>query len=210
MAKNGPKKDGSIKLPKRVPVMPLPSVLLFPHALLPINIIEPPFQKMLELALKQHRMFCVALLKGARTKWSSTDDFFHIAGIGLIRACISHHDGTSSVVLQGLRRVRFSAFEQSNPFPIAHIVPLDSDATSSVETDALSAKVLELYSKRLPEKIDHYLSLLGNTEALADLIAATMVNDVLRRQRILEELTVNQRLRLLIKYLRDDSKEAEA
>jgi len=203
--------DESLTLPERVPVMPLPSTLLFPHALLPLYIFEPRYQKMLEHALNQHRMFCIALVKQDRGQWKSTDDFFHVAGVGLIRACVGRGDGTSNLILQGLRRVRFSAFDQSTPFPIAHIEPLESKAMPSVETDALSTKVIELYSKlkengrQLPEKVDRYLSELGDTEVLADLIAATFINDPLRRQQILEELVVNQRLRLLIQYLREET-----
>jgi Lon protease-like protein len=208
--------DDSIALPDQVPVMPLSATLLFPHALLPLHIFEPRYQEMLALALSQHRMFCVALVKPERAQWNSIDDFFHIAGLGFIRACVGRGDGTSNLILQGLRRVRFAAFEQSAPFPIAHIEALESKATSSVENDALGAKVLDLYSKlkesgrQLPEKVDEYLTQLGDTEMLADLMAATFINDPLRRQQVLEELAVNQRLRLLIQYLREETGGAAA
>ena len=199
-----------MSLPERVPVMPLPSAVLFPHALLPLHVFEPRYQEMLELALNEHRMFSVALVKPERGQWKSPDDFFHTAGVGLIRACVERGDGTSDLILQGLHRVRFSAFEQSTPFPIARIEPIESETKSSVETDALGAKVLELYSRlkesgrHLPAKVDQYLSQLGDTEMLADLMAATFINDSLRRQQILEELAINQRLRLIIQYLREE------
>ncbi len=200
-----------LTLPERVPVMPLPSALLFPHALVPLYIFESRYRTMLEHALTQHRMFCIALLKHDRPEWQSTNDFFHIAGVGLIRACVGRSDGTSNLILQGICRVRFSGFDQSSPFPIAQIEALESKTTPSVETDALSAKVIELYAKlkengrKLPEKVDRYLYELGNTEVLADLMAATFVNDPLRRQQILEELVLNQRLRLLIKYMSEET-----
>jgi Lon protease-like protein len=208
--------DPSISLPDHVPVMPLPGALLFPNALLPLHIFEPRYQQMLEHALREHRMFSVALVKPQRSQWHSTDDFFNVAGVGLIRACVGRGDGTSNLILQGLRRVRFTHFEQSVPFPIARIEPLESESTSSVETDALGAKVLELYSKlkregrQLPEKVDKYLSHLSDMEMLADLMAATFVNDPLRRQQLLEELSLNQRLRLLIQYLREETGSAAA
>lgn len=208
--------DQAITLPDQVPVMPLPGALLFPHALLPLYIFELRYQQMLEHALKEHRMFSVALLKPQRTQWKSTGDFFPVAGVGLIRACVGRGDGTSNLILQGLQRVRFTGFEQSSPFPIARIEPLKSEATPSVETDALGAKVLELYSKlkdtgrQLPEKVDHYLSHLGDMEMLADLMAATFINDPLRRQQLLEELSLKQRLRLVIQYLREETGSAAA
>jgi Lon protease-like protein len=205
-----------LALPEAVAVMPLSGALLFPRALLPLYIFEPRYQDMLAHALSEHRMFCVALLKPQRAQCKSTDDFFHIAGVGLIRACVGRGDGTSNLILQGLRRVRFTGFIQSAPFPIARIKPLESEITVSVETDALGAKVLELYSqlkksgRQLPAKIDEYLSHLEDTEMLADLMAATFINDPLRRQQVLEELAVNQRLRLVIQYLREETGSAAA
>jgi Lon protease-like protein len=208
--------DQPISLPDRVPVMPLPGVLLFPHALLPLHIFEPRYQEMLELALRQHRVFSVALLKPQRARWNSTGDFFQIAGVGLIRACVGRGDGTSNLILQGLQRVRFTSFHQSVPFPVARIEPLESKTMVSVETEALGAKVLELYARlkgkgrRLPDKVDQYLSHLGNMDMLADLMAATFINDPLRRQQLLEQLSVNQRLRLVIQYLREETGSAAA
>lgn len=208
--------DESITLPDEVPVMPLPGALLFPHALLPLHIFEPRYREMLERALREQRMFAVALVKPQRSEWKSTNDFFHVAGVGLIRACVGRGDGTSNLILQGLRRVRFTGFQQSAPFPIARIEPLESDATCSVETDALGAKVIELYSKlkgagrQLPEKVDKYLSHLSDMEMLADLMAATFINEPLRRQQLLEELSLNRRLRLVIQYLREEIGSAAA
>jgi Lon protease-like protein len=206
----------SVSLPDQVPVMPLPGALLFPNALLPLHIFEPRYQQMLEHALREHRMFSVALIKPERNQWKSTEDFFDVAGVGLIRACVGRGDGTSNLILQGLRRVRFAEFQQSTPFPIARIEPLESKSASSVETDALGAKVIELYSKlkrdgrQLPEKVDKYLAHLSDMEMLADLMAATFINDSLRRQQLLEELSLNQRLRLLIQYLREETGNAAA
>jgi hypothetical protein len=46
---------------------------------------------------------------------------------------------------------------------------------------------------------------LSDPEMLADLVASTFVSDPLRRQRILEELSTNRRLRLLIRYLQEEN-----
>ena len=205
----------SITLPDAVPVMPLPGALLFPHALLPLYIFESRYRAMLEQALSEHRMFCVTLINPQRTAWDSAKDFRHVATIGLIRACVGRGDGTANLILQGLQRVRFTAFEQEKPFPIAEIEPLESETSdSSVESEALGAKVLDLYEKfkrsgrEFPEKVDRYLADLSDPEMLADLMAATFVTDPLRRQQLLEELSVNQRLRLVIRYLREETGDA--
>lgn len=207
---------GTSILPEQVPVMPLNGALLFPRALLPLYIFEPRYREMLEYALKHDRVFAVTLIKPEVTEWSTPTDFFHVAGVGLIRACVGRGDGTSNLILQGLERVRFTEFEQEQPFPIARIDTLESDTTSSVETEALATKVLELYAglkgsgKQLPSKVDRYLSDLADPEMLADLVASTFISDPIRRQHVLEELSINQRLRLMIRYLRDEKGTAAA
>ncbi|MFZ3375170.1 MAG: LON peptidase substrate-binding domain-containing protein [Chthoniobacterales bacterium] len=205
-----------MELPDQLPVIPLPGAILFPHALLPLYIFEPRYREMLEHALSHHRMFCVTLIKPSCPEWHALEDFFHLATAGLIRACVGRADGTSNLILQGLQRVRFDGFKQETPFPIATIEPLESEVRSSVETEALGAKVLELYDKfkgngrQFPRKVARYLSDLSDPEMLADLMASTFVSDPLRRQRVLEELSVNQRLRLVIQYLREESGSAAA
>jgi Lon protease-like protein len=208
--------SSSVTLPSELPVMPLPGAVLFPHALLPLYIFEPRYRKMLEHALQQHRMFCVTLIKPSCPDWHAPEDFFHFATAGLIRACVERGDGTSNLILQGLQRVRFTGFEQQKPFPIARIDAIESRDPITVETEALGTKVLELYGslkhdrRQLPAKLDRYLSELRDLEMLADLVGSTFVNDPLRRQRLLEERSVNQRLRFLISYLRDEIGNAAA
>jgi len=112
--------------------------------------------------------------------------------------------------------VRFAGFEQETPFPIAKIDIVESRDATTVETEALGAKVLELYAnlkhdgRQLPAKVDRYLAELHDLEMLADLMASTFVNDPLRRQHMLEEGSLNQRLRFLIRYLRDEIGNATA
>lgn len=205
-----------MELPAKVPVMPLPGAVLFPRALLPLHIFEPRYREMLAHALSHHRMFCVTLIKPSCPEWFEPEDFFHVASVGLIRVCVGRGDGTSNLILQGLERVRFTRFEQETPFPIAAIDRLETESVSSVETDALGTKVLEIYSKfkgngrKLPPKVDRYLSDLNDPQMLADLMTSTFVSDPLRRQRVLEELSVNDRLRLVIRYLREESGGASA
>ena len=208
--------SSSVTLPEQLPVMPLPGAVLFPHALLPLYIFEPRYRKMLEHALQQHRMFCITLIKPSCPDWHAPEDFYHSATAGLIRACVGGSDGTSNLILQGLQRVRFTSFEQETPFPIANIHAIESRYPTTVETEALGAKVVELYGslkhdrRQLPVKLDRYLSELRDLEMLADLMASTFVNDPLRRQRLLEERSLNQRLRFLIRYLRDEIGNAAA
>src|SRR5947208_3469289 len=133
-----------MKLPDEAPVMPLPNALLFPHSLLPLHIFEECYRQMLAYCLDHHRMFCVALMKPGVAEALNEDDFHHVAGVGLIRACVGNEDGTSNLILQGLARVELTGFPQTTPFRIATMHQLDSIDGNSIECEALGAKVIEL------------------------------------------------------------------
>ena len=199
--------DNSVELPSVLPVMVLPGALLFPHALLPLYIFEERYREMLRYCLDGERMFCVALMKPGVKDAHKPADFFQVAGCGLVRACVGREDGTSNLILQGLRRVRFTGFEQEKPFRIAHIEAISSAMGNPVETDALGAKVLELCHRlkerglQLPGQLETFLSHLTNIDMLADLVGHTFISDPFQRQKLLEEPLIPARLRLLIRFL---------
>jgi ATP-dependent Lon protease len=125
--------------------MTLPSATLFPQALLPLYIFEPRYRRMLEDALRTDRMFSVAMQNPDRQRESPCK----VAGLGLIRVSVSHQDGTSHLILQGLTRVELVGMVQLKPYRIAAIRPLVAPQDDCVHIDALVAKVHELVEERV-------------------------------------------------------------
>lgn len=201
----------NLTLPNEAPVMILPGVPLLPNAPLPLFIFEERYRLMLAHSLERDRMFCVALMKPGVTDAVSADDFFAVAGLGLIRACVGNPDGTSHLILQGLARVEFTSFAQEFPFRIARIRVLQSKDSETVQAVALGAKVLEICRSlksaghKTPPALDEYLPHLSNPGILADVVANALIEDPLQRQRVLEELVVSDRLRVMIRYLSEQS-----
>src|SRR5580765_3961116 len=134
-----------MELPNQVPVMTLPSATLFPQALLPLYIFEPRYRQMLADTLRSGRMFSVAMQKPGKTRESPCQ----VAGLGLIRVSVDHHDGTSHLILQGLTRVELRQTVQYKPYRVQCIRPLQATPNDSVMVDALLAKVHELVRHRL-------------------------------------------------------------
>ena len=190
--------------------MVLPKTLLFPDSLLPLLIFEPRYRAMLAWALENERVFCLALQRQGREDWASPDDFHHIAGLGLVRACVGHEDGTSHLILQGLVRVEFTGFVQTAPFPIAEIREVPVASAKADEAATLSAIVLELCAQHrasglvIPDALDQQLAQVRDAGVLSDLVAHTLLRDPYRRQAVLEEGDVSMRLRTLIGHLRDE------
>jgi uncharacterized protein len=197
-----------ITIPQEVPVMALPNAVLFPHSLLPLHIFEPRYRKMLAYSLDGERMFLVGLLRRGAEEAEKVTDLHPVAGVGLIRACVGHDNGTANLVLQGLARARVLDWTQESPFRIARIELVDSKVPHVIKADALSAKVKELCLRieqlgvLLPGNLLEQLQHIDDHEVLADVVAAAFINETPQRQQLLEAQDVNERLRLLIQLLR--------
>lgn len=211
-----------MELPKTVGVMILPSVNLFPHAVLPLFIYEPRYRRMLSDALEGHRMFCVAMQRPDKSDEAPAQ----VAGLGVIRASVEHPDGTSNMILQGLTRVSLGRVFRRRPYRMHSIQPLVPVSPDSARVDALVGKVRELVNERFRKGLPGSLKFLGastgkgkkadgksienilrsmasvaDASILADLVSCTLLPDPRQRQVMLETVDVETRLRYLICFL---------
>ena len=210
-----------MKLPTEVPVMTLPNATLFPQALLPLFIFEPRYRQMLLDSLHSNRMFSVAMQKPGRTRESPST----VAGLGLIRVSVGHHDGTSHLILQGLARVELEETVRYKPYRVQRIRMLETPPSNDVVIHALLAKVKELLEERVargmafpfpiaskgdkseppagfsPKDVLDYLDKLSDPEQVADLVSCAVLSGPTERQTILETVQLEERLKRLIHFL---------
>ncbi len=197
-----------IEIPTKVPVMALPTAVLFPHSLLPLHIFEQRYREMLAHSLDADRMFSVALVKRGIEEAVEIDDLCPVAGVGLIRACVENENGTSNLVLQGLARVRLVEWMQEKPFRVARVEVAKSVIGNLVEAEALSEKVKEFCARiegigvPVPPNLMDHLKQIDSPEIVSDVVAAAFVGEPFQRQKLLEAYDVCERLRLLIQILR--------
>jgi Lon protease-like protein len=202
-----------LTIPEQAPVMVLPNALLFPNALMPLYIFEPRYRAMLQWALEHDRVFCIALRKPDAPETRTPDDFFHTAGLGLVRACVGRDDGTSHLMLQGLVRVRLSDFTKRKPFFIGRLeplLPIHPKPERKEEAHDLARQVREICARfkesgvTVPEGVGEYLAKMDDPDILADSVAHAFLRDPLRRQELLETVDVRERLEKLAAHLRSE------
>jgi Lon protease-like protein len=187
--------------------MILPGTLLMPDALLPLFIFEKRYREMLLFSLRTERVICVALKKSGAAKSGGKEDFFRVAGLGLIRACVTNKEGASHLILHGIARVELLNFVQESPFYIAEIRELATENQDQERTRLLSARVVDACMRYKPKEyelvpeIDKRLPELADPEAFTNMVANTYIHDPYRMQAILQENGIAERLSLILKYL---------
>jgi len=115
------------ELPAAIPVFPLGGALLFPGAILPLNIFEPRYLAMVDAALASHRLIGMiqpAAMFGPNA--SLEDDRPPLAKVGCagrITAFQETDDGRYLIVLSGV--VRFAVAEELPPTAPYRVVRAD-------------------------------------------------------------------------------------
>ena len=98
------------KLPKNIPLFPLPGALLLPNSRLPLNIFEPRYIRMVEdtLATKHRLIGMIQPIKlDKRNKLTGANKFQKVGCAGRIVSFTETEDGRYLITLEGVSRFKF-------------------------------------------------------------------------------------------------------
>ena len=199
-----------MNLPETMPAMVLQGCNLFPHGILPLYIFEPRYRQMLEAALDSDRMFCIGTIDsdGKTEEGGPESPVYTYSTAGLIRACVGNEDGTSNLILQGIRRIRLNGWSQNKPFPVAVVeemetLPFADEERGIAHVAELRSLVIDLSDTGMPinEKLRESIEQVACPEILADLVAYNFVASVEVRQQLLAMHSLAERYEFLIDRL---------
>jgi uncharacterized protein len=196
-----------------LPIFPLPGVVFFPHTLLPLHIFEPRYRQMTEHVLATHQCLAVALVAedgmAADQVMASpaSTPVAVVAGLGRV----VHHerlpDGRFHILLQGIGRIRFHSELPRGEllFRRGHAARFGEMAVAPADEGQVSAELSTLracYTRLLHHSPEQRESLgdlplrLTDPVVIADVVCATLLEEVDQRQHALAAARVLDRLRL--------------
>ncbi len=96
----------ALPIPKIIPLFPLPDLVFFPHAYLPLHVFEPRYRAMVREALEGDRIIGMTLLQeGWEERYYDNTAPIHLTGCaGRITAVQSMEGGRFNITLFGLTR----------------------------------------------------------------------------------------------------------
>jgi len=195
----------------RVPLFPLPDIVLFPAMRLPLHVFEPRYRRMVADALAGDRVIAVPRLKpGFADDYYSSPAIFDVCGVGRITRHRVLADGRYDIVVEGVARARLEEEPSEKPYRIAYARRLDETfGADAVTVTALKHEVWHLVRQLLPylpepdEKLESMSPNSSSVGESADALASVLVSDPDLRQQLLEELDPAERLARLIPRLHD-------
>lgn len=109
-----------------VPVFPLPNVVLFPRARLPLHVFELRYRTMVREALSAERLIAMALLEpGWEGDYHGSPAFLPVGCVGHVDRVEWLPDDCYNLQLVGLSRVRFLKMEREFPYRACRVRALD-------------------------------------------------------------------------------------
>ena len=105
-----------------VPVFPLPNVVLFPHAVVPLHVFELRYRTMVRDALAGERLIAMALLKPDwEREYHGSPEFHALGCLARFEAVEWLPDGCYDLKLLGLSRVRLGTPVREHPYRAARV-----------------------------------------------------------------------------------------
>ena len=127
---------------------------------------------------------------------------FGVATAGLIRVSKKHDDGTSFVLLQGIKRVKVRGISQELPYRVIETEVMNSicDESSHEIRKQIEAalKQNKLLGGGVTDEMLDFLNPLADDDAFVDLAAFTLCRHTLRKQAMLEVQHLSKRASMLL------------
>jgi len=193
-------------LPTELPLFPLPNVVLFPAALLPLHIFEPRYRAMVGDALEGERLIGMVMLRpGWESDYDGTPSVYPVGCAGFITHADKLPDGRYNVLLRGLEKFRIlqerHARDGIELYRVARVERIaESPAHRVVAAITEARKKLErLIAKQLRRSTDETIPKDVPDEDLVHAIAQHL--EPLEKQALLECDGLLERCHTLIELL---------
>jgi len=185
-----------------VPLFPLPNVVLFPRAVLPLHVFEDRYKSMTADALAGPRQIAMALLRpGWEKNYYLRPAIEPVVCVGTILVHEQNPaDGTYNFLLQGHSRARVVFEHESPPYRRAQLEPLAEEPTDEVDLLQHRNRLISVFDSGtllatvIGRQFRQLLTTALSTPQIADLIAFNFLDDLELKQSLLCECDVRRRV----------------
>jgi len=200
----------------RLPIFPLPQVVLFPEATLPLHVFEPRYRAMLRDCMRTHGAMAVAQVLPGEDE-HGRPRIAQICGGGIVVEHQPLGDGRANIVLLGQARLRLDELSPEEleddggaagaplPYRVARATVLeDRDAVVPDHDRAALVAAATMFATEVKKHDPYFTFKLPATldaSHLADLSAYQLVVDPIVRQAVLSELDPRVRVSMVLEQL---------
>ncbi|MEN6526673.1 MAG: endopeptidase La [Candidatus Polarisedimenticolia bacterium] len=207
------KKNEPVKIPERLPVLPLRDMVVYPYIIAPLSIARKSSIRAVDRALAGDRMVFLATQRRRDDDDPGFDDLYRVGAVAVIMRMLKLPDERIRVLVQGVCRAKLLDLDKSGSSLDGRIEALADrrpaeDDEAALERDAMVQTVKKALErgvnlgKNLPSEVQVIANNLEEPGRLADLVASNLELDAAQAQEVLAEIDPVARLRLVAQQLK--------
>jgi ATP-dependent Lon protease len=213
-----------------LPLLPLRDIVVFPESLQALFVGRPRSVSALETAIRSttpgcERRVVLSAQRTARTEEPGADDIHAVCAIGVVKTLLPLQNSMMKVLVAGEERARIKRFAQPSDLPgglptglavepfvveVERIAPLELQPDPAVAQELLerlqgSFEEFARLSKRLQPEVPKNVADIASAGRRADVIAGYVPIRPQDKQALLEEMSVEARMKRLIELIDQES-----
>jgi ATP-dependent Lon protease len=202
-----PPRISSRSLPETVPVLGLSDVVIFPGSVAPLLVETAPSIRLIDDVVGGDRLMGVVLQRKPDVADPLPEDLYEVGCVVRLAKMVKFPDGTARVLVEGLWRIRFGEYTSKSPYLTAKFEVLRDEKEDTIEIAAMMRNAQTQFQEiiKLSPALSEQVKIAAlNTEDpghFADLIAANLNLSLEDRQKLLETISVRERLSRLLPML---------
>ena len=194
-----------------LPVLPLRDVVVYPGMVIPLFVGRRKSIRAVEAAMAASKQILLLTQKKAETDDPDPEHIYSVGTISSILQLLELPDGTVKVLVEGADRARVEHYERTDDYFSAQVEMLAE--TTGAETAEIEGLVRSLHkgfeqyvkvNKKIPPEALASLSGIDDASRLTDTISAHMTLKLDEKQKILEILSVRERIEALLKLIESE------
>jgi len=195
---------------KKVPLLPLRGLLVFPTMVLHIDVGRERSVAALEQALLTDNMVFLATQKEMSVEQPEEKDLYEVGTLAHVNQMIKLPNGTIRVLVEGIERAVWKKYVDESKFTVVDVQSSPDDTEKTPEHEALMRMLLQYFekyskvSKKITSETYDTVSDIEEPGRLADMIASYLPLKISAKQEVLEIFDSKVRLEWLVNRLHNE------
>jgi len=207
----------STKIPKELPILPLKNTVLFPGVVIPITVGREKSIKLVKDHYVGKKIIGTVSQKDISIENPNPSHLNTIGTVAKIMRLFKMPDGSSTIIIQGLKKFKLKSITQTDPYfkatvtPFPEIYPKKNNDNFKALISSLKDVALKVIkeSPKIPSEVAFAVNNIESDSFLVNFVSSNMNLKVSDKQRMLEEPSLDLRTKMALTHLNEELKVLE-
>ena len=207
----------STKVPKELPILPLKNTVLFPGVVIPITVGREKSKKLVKEYYVGKKIIGTVSQKDTTVENPDPSHLNKVGTMAKIMRLFKMPDGTVTIIIQGLKKIKLKTITQTEPYfkatvtPFVENYPKNNNDNFKALISSLKDTALKIIkeSPKIPSEVAFAVNNIESNSFLVNFISSNMNLKVSNKQKMLEEPSLEIRTKMALKFLNEELKVLE-